>query len=370
MRIVLVGGGTGGHFYPLMAIAEALYARAHADGLPPPELFYLGPDPYDQDALSTLRIAYESCPAGKTRRYRSLLNILDPFFVLYGTLVAIVKLFRIYPDVVMSKGGYTSVPVVLAAAFLRIPIVIHESDAKVGRANKLAARFARYIAITYPEASHQLPKEKVALTGTPIRHALFCPRAEQTPTERPIILVLGGSSGALRVNNLILETLPDALTQYDVIHQTGKAHRAVVEVMAKGLVPDDSLRSHYIPKAFLSEHEMQDALARASVIVSRAGSNTIAEIALSKKPAILIPIPEDVSHDQRANAYAYAREGGAVVLEEKNLTPHLLLAEIERILTHDDVRAQMVKGAELFIFPHAADTLARALIDIGKEHGS
>ena len=133
MRIVLVGGGTGGHFYPLMAIAEALYARAREVGSGAPELYFMGPDPYDRKTLESLDIAFISCPAGKARRYASFLNFLDAFSVMGGTLVAIIKLFRIYPDVVMSKGGYTSVPIVLASAFLRIPIVIHESDAKPGR---------------------------------------------------------------------------------------------------------------------------------------------------------------------------------------------------------------------------------------------
>lgn len=375
MRIVFVGGGSGGHFFPLIAIAEAVRASEQGRGA---ELYYMGPHPYDAEALRQLGIEFVSCPSGKMRRYAAVANVLDSFSIAAGILVAIVKLFKIYPDVVMSKGGYTSVPVVLAAAFLRIPIVIHESDARPGRANLLAARFARFIAISYPDAkagfAHK--EDRIALTGIPIRKSILDARASPgTASElpvgaRPIIAVFGGSSGAERINTLILSGLKEMLVRFDVVHQTGKENEASVREMAHDMVHDAPLEGHYRAAGFFEASEMRRVLGEASVIVSRAGSNTIAEIALSGKPAILIPIPEDISHDQMKNAYAYAREGGATVMEEKNLAPHLLIAEIDRILESETVRATMRAGAAHFVYPQAADTLARALLEIGNEHGS
>ena len=159
-RIVLVGGGTGGHFYPLIAIAEAIRDRDQANGTAT-DLRYIGPKPYNQTTLDTLNISYIHCPAGKQRRYASIQNFFDKFVIMYGALVALMKLLLIYPDVIMSKGGYTSVPVILAAGFLRIPLVIHDSDAVPGKANKIATKIARYIAISYEDAAQFFHRKKL-----------------------------------------------------------------------------------------------------------------------------------------------------------------------------------------------------------------
>jgi UDP-N-acetylglucosamine--N-acetylmuramyl-(pentapeptide) pyrophosphoryl-undecaprenol N-acetylglucosamine transferase len=371
MKIVLVGGGTGGHFYPLMAVAEALATRSMQEGLPIPELYYMGPDPYNQSALDEHGIRFVYCPAGKLRRYRSAANIGDIFKMIGGTFVAIWKLFRIYPDVVMSKGGYTSVPVIIAAAILRIPSVIHESDAKPGRANLLAAKFARHIAISYQDAAQYFPKEKIALTGIPLPSATLAKVAMPAISrERPLVFVTGGSQGAKRINDFILAALPELLSRYDVIHQTGDSGFTEVEQTAHALITDKNLSGHYRVVAFLKPEEFAAVLMESSIVIARAGSTTIANIALFSKPAILIPIPEEISQDQRTNAYSYARFGAATVMEEGNLAPHLLIAEIDRVLTDPQIQAHMKDGAAHFIFPDASDTIARALLTIGLEHGS
>lgn len=371
MKIVLVGGGTGGHFYPLMAVAEAIVLRSMNEKLPIPTLYYMGPEPYNQASLNEHKIEYVYCPAGKVRRYRSGANVTDFFHIIAGIFVAIWKLFWIYPDVVMSKGGYTSVPVIIAAACLRIPSVIHESDAKPGRANLFAAKFARYIAISYKDAAQYFPKEKIALTGIPLPSTTIT-AALSTPVvrERPLIFVTGGSLGAVRINNFILEALKELLLKYDVIHQTGDEQFKEVDTTASALIEDKTLIGHYKAVAFLSPDDFRATLNQSTVVVARAGSTTIANIALFGKPSILIPIPEEISQDQRTNAYAYARFGAAIVMEEENLTPHLLIAEIDRILMDPTMQAKMKDGAEHFIFPQASDTVARALLEIGLEHGS
>ncbi len=367
-RIGLVGGGTGGHFYPLMAIAESL--RQHETSL---DLVYYGPDPYRQDQLDQHNIRYRRIAAGKQRRYRSAANFFDRFRALFGTFQAIVRLYKDYPDVIISKGGYTSVPVVLAAAFLRIPIIIHESDAVPGRANRLAKRFARYIAISYDDAAKHFPAEKTALTGIPIRQTFFQttsdPRAKLGITsDEPIIFVTGGSSGAERINTLVLDSLDELLPQFIVIHQAGEQHAKIVQetALARGLAPE--LMSRYYVLGHASAVTMAAAQDAATLIISRAGSTSLFEIALKGKPSIIIPIPESVSHDQRTNAYAYARSGAASVMEEENLTDGLLTAEIQRITSDTRVYQAMADAARQFTNADAAAKLADAALSIAAEH--
>ena len=375
MRIVFVGGRTGGHFYPLIAIAEAVRVR-FAELSRPIELFYMGPHPYDHEALRANSITFVRCPSGKLRRYRSILNIFSPLLVMWGTAVALFKLFTIYPDAVMSKGGDTSVPVVVAAWLLRIPIVVHESDASAGRANRLAARFARHVGIAYQETAEQFPREKTALVGIPIRHELQTQALQNgrevlgIETPLPLILVLGGSSGAERLNTLILESLDELLPSYGIIHQTGKDHAVSVQKTAETLIRDPELQNRYHPVGFLSALMLHTAYGVASIVISRAGSTTIFENAIHKKPAILIPIPEEISHDQRKNAYAYARGGGAIVMEEGNLRDGLLAAEIARIMGDSDTYQSMSEAAGRFAPNDAAERLADLLLRIGDEHNS
>ncbi len=371
-RIVLVGGGTGGHFYPLIAVAERLYDQAAQSGRDV-RLYYFGPEPYNEIALNETGITFVKIPAGKRRKYFSLLNLLDPFKTLYGTIVAIKKLYSVYPDAVFSKGGYTSVPVVLAAWFLRIPIMIHESDSRPGSANKLAARFARYIAIAYDEVSSAFPAGKVALVGTPVRKSFLEQHANPKaalglPPDRPLIFITGGSLGAQRINNLVIDSLDELLPNYSVLHQTGPLHEETVRKSSAELIGDPTLLKNYFAKGTLTGDEMHLAIQAADIIISRAGSGTIYEIALSGTPSILIPIPENISHDQRTNAYAYARTGAGSVLEEGNLTDGLLTAEISRIIGDAEIYGKMSTAAKAFARTDAADVIARTLLEIADEH--
>lgn len=373
-RIMLVGGGTGGHFYPLMAIAEALVSESQKKGDVPPELYYIGPNAYDPKSLQAHNISFVSCPAGKRRRYRSVRNVFDMFKIPFSIVVALYKLFVLYPDVVMSKGGYTSVPVVLTAWILRIPIIIHESDAAPGRANKIAGHFARYIAISYPETADFFPEQKTVTTGIPVRKVLLEPvqgdarAALGIDSDLSMLLVFGGSQGAERINQLILESLDELLPYYAIIHQTGATHIQSITDTAKSLVTDATLSARYHPMAFMSGDILNQAMHSASVIISRAGSGSIYEIALHGKPSIIIPIPETISHDQRTNAYAYARTGAATVMEEENLRDGLLAAEIARIMDDRGMYAAMSEAARSFANPYAAEKLALTLIELANTH--
>lgn len=374
MRIVLVGGGTGGHFYPLIAIAEALTSRANTKQEIPPELYYMGPEMYDEGSLFASGISYVHCPAGKLRRYTSLKNIPDFFRTVFGILVAIVKLYTLYPDVVMSKGGYTSVPVVIAAWILRIPIVIHESDAVPGRANRIGARFAQFIAITYDDSIAHFPPEKTALVGIPVRNILLAPPQGDPRTllglqsTKPLIFITGGSQGAERINDLIVSSLADLLPNFEILHQTGLEQEAVVSQTAEALLRDKALLAHYHVRGFLDVAALHAAETVAWLIISRAGSGSIYEIALHGKPSIIIPIPEEISHDQRTNAYAYARTGAAEVIEERNLTAHLLHSEITRMMNDPEIMAKMSAAARTFATRDAGMKIADMLVAIGKSH--
>ncbi len=374
MKIFLVGGGTGGHFYPLIAVAEALRAQVPKDEL---QLAYIGPDAFEQSELDRVGIRYMWCPAGKVRRYISLFNVTDVFKMLFGVLVAFFKLLATYPDVILSKGGYTSVPVVLAARMLRIPVVIHESDARMGRANGLSVGYAKYIAVSYPHMLEKLPKEKTAFVGIPARAGVRASAVDEATAyarfgimdaQAPVVLVLGGSLGAENLNLLIMNSLDTLLPKYTLIHQTGRAHGEVIAEMARELIIDTKLSPRYIMREYLSVEDMHAALEIADVIISRAGSGAISEIALHGKPSILVPIPETVSHDQLANAYAYADTGAALVLEEENAREHILGSLLDDLVQNATTYIQMSEAARAFAHPDAADKVAHALLSIAKKH--
>ncbi len=377
MTIAFTGGGSGGHFYPIIAIAEALQDLVREEHLIAPNLYYLAPHHFDEKALFENGIVYIHIPAGKMRRYTSFRNITDAFVTLTGTVAAVFTLFRIYPDVVVSKGGYASRPTVLAARLLHIPVIIHESDAKPGRANLFAAKFATKIAVAFDSTATYFPakvQSKIARTGIPIRKALMRVEAEGArkylglESGVPTIFILGGSQGAVRINEAVLSALPDLISFANVIHQTGPANFKNVESVSKVVLADNPRAGRYHPINYLDQVSMQRAAGIADVIVSRAGANSIAEIGLWKKPAILIPIPESISHDQRTNAYAYARTGAAIVIEEENITPHLLVAEIQRITNNPGLSKQMGSAAEGFTDPDSARILAHEVLAIALPH--
>lgn len=377
MTIAFTGGGSGGHFYPIIAIAEALNDLVRERRLVPPKLYYLAPTSFDQNALFENGITYIKIPAGKMRRYSSFRNVTDFFFTITGTIAAIFTLFRLYPDVVVSKGGYGSVPTVLAAYLLRIPIIIHESDAKPGRANLLGARFATKIAISFDSAASYFPEKTrgaIARTGIPIRKALSAIAADGAQQylglekEVPTILILGGSQGAVKINEVVLSSLEHLVPLANIIHQSGRANIKEVEAVSRVVLSNIPEAGRYHPIDYLSQTSLQRAAGVAQLIISRAGANSIAEISLWGKPAILIPIPESVSHDQRTNAYSYAHTGAAIVLEEENLTPHLFVSEIRRLLGDTALMQRMGASAAGFTDPDAARVLAEQVLHIGLSH--
>ncbi|HMO83159.1 MAG TPA: UDP-N-acetylglucosamine--N-acetylmuramyl-(pentapeptide) pyrophosphoryl-undecaprenol N-acetylglucosamine transferase [Candidatus Paceibacterota bacterium] len=368
MRILIVGGGTGGHFYPLLAVAESLTEQS-----PKLDLYYMGPEPYNLPMLQAQDIKFIYCPAGKLRLYPSIQNFFDFFRNIAGVFVALVKLFWLYPDVIFSKGGYTSVPVLLAARFLRIPVVIHDSDTVPGRASLLAKNFARYVAVSYPEAAKFFPVNKTALIGIPLRSEVTAPISDPfsvlgITNDLPLIYVTGGSSGAERLNDIVLRCLDELLPNYRIFHQVGSGKKAQLVVTAQRLISNTNLQNRYFIAEHLDGHTVNALLTAAQIVISRAGSTTIFEIATHGKPSIIIPIPENISRDQRTNAYAYAKTGAASVLEEENLTETLLTTEINSIITNPARYTEMSTAAKAFASTDAAAKIAQILLKVGTEH--
>lgn len=377
MKIVFTGGGTGGHFYPIIAIVEAVHDLVRENKLVQPKLYFFAPAPYDEQALYENSVTFVAIPAGKMRRYTSARNVLGILKVGLGLLAALLKLFQVYPDVVVSKGGYGSVPTILAARILGIPVVIHESDAKPGRANLMAGKFAKKIAISFDSAAKYFPKEaqsRIARTGVPIRKALLRTEEEgaaqylHLETALPTVFILGGSQGSQRINETVLSALPSLVAFANVLHQAGKANIASVMAVAQVTLDGNPHKDRYHPFAFLSEMALQRAAGAASIVISRAGATAIAEISVWKKPSILIPIPEAVSHDQRTNAYAYARTGAALVIEEENLSPNLFVSEIKRVLKDQALMTQMRAESAKFTDTDAARLLAQEILSIALAH--
>jgi len=373
MKILLTGGGTGGHFYPLIAIAEKLLDVAEKEKIIDLKLYYMSDSPYDKRMLFENKITYVQIPSGKMRLYFSFRNFLDLFKLVTGAFFGLLSMFFIYPDVVISKGGYAAFPAVFAAKLLRIPVIVHESDSSPGRMNVWTAKFAQKVAVSWPEAAEHLPKEKTALTGQPIRknilhgdphgsHEFF-----NLNPELPVVLIFGGSQGAEKINNIIVDNLPELLSHYQIIHQTGVDKFEEVNSRAKLVMEENPNMERYVPIPSLNNLALRMAAGCGSLVISRAGS-AIFEIASWGIPSIIIPITNSNGDHQRKNAYNYARAGACQVIEEGNLTAHLLIAEINKIMGNQEKRENMKKNALAFASPNAAEKIAQSAINIALSH--
>ncbi len=377
MKILFTGGGTGGHFYPIIAVAQSVYEKAKERKILTPQLYYMAPSQYNPRALFDNDIEFVSVPAGKIRRYFSLLNLTDMFKTAFGVLQAIIKLYRIYPDVVFGKGGYASFPALFAARLLRIPVIIHESDSAPGRVNGWAAKFATRIALSYPDAGETFTmvkdKSRIAFTGNPIRKEIrepltngareFLNLEEGTPT----ILIMGGSQGSQTINDAIIDGLPELVTRYQVIHQTGKKNFESVKETAKISLGTSEYAYRYHPFDYLNDLAMRMSAGVSDVIISRGGS-TIFEIAAWGIPSIIIPLSKKISHDQVKNAFSYARNGSCVVIEEENLSSHILISEIDRINNNQHIKDAMRQNAKQWSHIDAADKIANVILEIALKH--
>jgi UDP-N-acetylglucosamine--N-acetylmuramyl-(pentapeptide) pyrophosphoryl-undecaprenol N-acetylglucosamine transferase len=366
IRVVLTGGVSGGHTFPLLAVADALQTLA-----PQCEFLFIGPKKgFGAESMMEKGIPVKLVSTGKWRRYFSMQNLWDLFRIPFGFVQSLWHLYRFFPDVVFSKGGSASVPVVLAAWLYRIPILIHDSDAVAGMANRFMARFATKIAIAYPGAREFFPAEKVALTGNPVRTQILEGQRERGYMEfsldpsKQTLTMIGGSQGATRLNQVLLQILPQLLSEgIQVVHQAGQDNYEIIlkAVSAAGIDPN---HSGYVLRPFFSAQELSDVYALSDLVLSRAGAGSISELAALGKPSILVPLAGAANDEQKKNAYAIAHIGGAIVLEEANLGEHILLEEIHTLLK-DPVKSQaMGEAMRAFYHPDAATHLAQGLLSL------
>ncbi|MBI4132288.1 MAG: UDP-N-acetylglucosamine--N-acetylmuramyl-(pentapeptide) pyrophosphoryl-undecaprenol N-acetylglucosamine transferase [Candidatus Sungbacteria bacterium] len=370
MRIAFTGGGTGGHITPIIAVAREIRRIAEEERILDLELYYFGPELLPAELAEAEQIISSRIRAGKLRRYFSLWNFTDVFKIAFGICEALWKMFAVMPDALFCKGGFGSFPLALAARIYRIPVMVHESDARPGQVNRWAGQWARRVAISFAGAAEYFPAERTALTGVPIRSRISGgSRGEAEEvfgvfSGRPVIFAMGGSQGAAIVNRTLVEVLRDLLARYEVIHQAGPERYEDLRLETMPLVErSEAAYYHLVP--FLDEDQMRSAYFLADMIVARAGGTAIFEIAAAGKPAILVPIKIAAQDHQRANAYEYARTGAAIVIEEDNLTPSVLAHEIHTLIADPARRARMTEAAKSFAKPDAARTIARELLSLG-----
>ena len=374
MKIVFTGGGTGGHFYPIIAVVEKVNQIIDKEKIIGAKLYFFSNDPYDKEVLVENGLIYEEVNAGKMRTYFSIRNFFDLFKVAVGILRAIVKLYSIYPDVVFGKGGYSSFPTIFAAKILGIPVIIHESDSAPGRVNMWAGKFAKRVAVSFKEAGVFFQNDKVAWTGHPIRTEIEKKASHDKAFEYfklesnlPVILILGGSQGAELINQTILDALPMLVDDYQIIHQTGIKNYKGVLGRASVVLADNKNRSHYLPQAYLNPLAMKNASGAANLVISRAGS-TLFEIASWGVPSILVPFTNSNADHSKKNAFAYARAGACEVVEEENMTANILNSEIAKIMKDKIHYDRMAKNATAFYKPNAAQEIAEEIVRIAISH--
>lgn len=375
MKVLFTGGGSAGHIFPIIAITREL-RRLGLDW----KFFYLGPrDDFGSILLSQEDIQIKTILAGKIRRYFTwegvLQNILDVLIKIpVGLLQSFFHIFFLAPDLIFSKGGYGSLAPVLCGKFLQIPILLHESDVAPGLANRFLSKFTSKVLVSFPVSQTEyFSEKKMIFLGNPIRIELLNGSKEKAQKlfnltgEKPIIFIMGGSQGAQKINDTILEILPQILSEFELIHQTGEKNFEDIKKELKVIISKD-LEKYYHPVGFLKELELKQAYAVSDLILSRAGSGSIFEIAALGKPSILVPLAIAAQDHQVKNAYTYAdySRGASLVIEEANLTPRFLLEKIKRLFAIPDELEKMSKTAKSFAKPESGHLIAEYIMNYYK----
>ncbi len=364
MKIVFTGNPSADHFYPLIAVAEEVNTIIDNENLADTHLYYCSTKPYDKKALYENGISFKPATAGKSRY--SLTSFV-------GKLVSLIQVFSIYPDVVFSTGGYTAYPTLWAARLLKIPVIIHESNAIPNDINKWAGDFAYKITTAYKQEIDFFDRKKLIHIGQPIRHNLREPSTTgaheflNLEKDVPIIWVLGGTNGAENINRILEYALGDLLNDYQVVHQTGLDDYDSMKMLVDATLIDHEYKYRYHPFNFLNQLSMKMLAGVSDIVISRAGS-TLFEIAHWEIPSIIIPITKSKHNHQIKNAYNYAREGGCIVIEENNLSDQGLIFEINRIHNDQSVREKMIEGAKKFAIEDAGKNIAEEIVEIALSH--
>lgn len=335
-RIILTGGGTAGHVTPNIALLPRLQELGY-------DIQYIGSyKGIEKELIEPFGVPYHGISSGKLRRYFSTQNFTDPFRVIKGFSEANKLIKELKPDVIFSKGGFVSVPVVLAGKRNKVPTIIHESDMTPGLANKLSIPSATKVCCNFPETLEHLPKNKAVLTGSPIRQELLSGNKIAAldlcnfSADKPVILVIGGSLGSVVVNNAVRLALPDLLNQFQVVHLCGKDKLDSSLSGLKGYAQFEYIKN-----------ELRDIFAMSDIVISRAGANAICELLALRKPNLLIPLSANASRgDQILNAHSFERQGFSMVVEEEDLSKEYLLECIHSLYDNRNTYMDAMRQSE------------------------
>ncbi len=373
-RILLVGGGSGGHAYPLLAVAKSLQAHAQQKSIDL-KLLMLGDNSrgFLERAATEGGLSFKHSIAGGLRRYVSPLVVVDLLKIPISFFQALWYVFWFMPDSVFSKGGYDSVMPVLAARLFFIPVYLHESDTIPGLANKIVGRFAKVIFTGFQSTEKYFPGKAMAV-GNPVRMDLMgADRSEALQSfnfsgDKKTLLIFGGSQGAKEINDIITDSLVELIKDYQVIHQCGDTQYDTVRATVDTFIREGKesygsiIEERYRLYPFLNAREMAMAYAASDVIISRAGAGSIFEIAMIGKPAIIIPIQQSANNHQIANAIEFGKTG-ALVLEGANMTTHILMNQIQSLLEPTKY-ADISQKIKSFATPGAADAIASHILSV------
>ena len=389
MKILLTGGGTGGHLIPLLGVVSELKKICIKKKIEKPKLLLITPASSFNQSISEAGIQIKTIKAGKLRRYFSWENLRDIFKIPVGIVQSLYYVYKFKPDIVFSKGGFASVPPVIASWILRVPIVTHESDIVPGLANRIIARFASKILISFSAAEKYFDKSKVVLTGNPIRSDIAKGNAKNAlkffklSSDLPTVLIFGGSQGAQKINELVLEILPDLIEKCQVIHQCGDknydeiknkvniktgAHSSECKSFNSNKTNSyrlkPALQNRYRLYPFIKE-EMKDAYALAKIVISRAGANSLAEIVALQKLNILIPLSTSANNHQPENAKFFAEKNASLIVDETVNNSQDLADAIFKLLSDKDLQTQIKQNlSKIASSQNASRKIADEIISI------
>jgi len=365
MRILLTGESLAGHLSPIIAVYDAMKDFQEEANLESLEFMLISSDSHFlREIFEETKIPYKTVEISK----QTNIFLVLPFGIV-AFFQSLIHVFNYMPDIIFSKGGYVSLPVVLAGWIFRIPVIVHESDSLPSLTDRFIFRFAKKVAISFEESREFYNSSKVFFTGNPVRNFISQSNKEEAmesfvlSKEKPVILIMGGSEGSREINKLVLEILPELLKKYQVIHQCGIGNYDEVKSAIEKMNIYNLADYHLFP---FFKKRIADAYAVCDLIVSRAGANTVSEIMTVGKSSILIPLASAVSDKQRKNAFHYSEAGAAVLLGEKNLKPHLLLNIINELFKSHLKIIEMQRAARRVAHPLAAKKIAEEIIKTAK----
>jgi len=372
MRILFTGGGTGGHVFPIIAVkreVESMYSSREEYYRHPPEFVFAGGTIREKEALSKENIHIRRVIPAKWRRYFSLKNFIDIFRFPFSFFQALIYVWLFMPDIIFSKGGPGSLPIVFTGWLYRIPVIIHESDSIPSSTNRFSSPLSKIITISFEETRPFFSLRKTILTGNPIRQKLLSGSKEKAKEtfnltgNRKVLLVIGGSQGAQEINSAFIDAIYKYIERYEIIHVCGPKNFKNANLLTKGILREQQ-RKFYHLYPYLDEEKLGDAYAVADVILSRAGAGMIFEISAAKKPSVLIPLKLAARSHQAKNAYYFSRKGCATVLEESNVTPNFVFGRVSQIADSEELSQRMQENCEKFAKPAAAKKIAEILIKL------